>query len=405
MSTTEQKTLDAAELVVQVKALETLVGEKFDHMVEGANTLKAQMNEMGECRKDDIAKQEKMLADYNELFDRLQVLEQKGVDLAAPANMSLGNKFIEQDGFKAMGDTGQKSFAMQVKAAIVNATGSDQPLVQADRDPGIYTTPNRIMRLRNIIPSSTTDSNLCEFTRESSFTNAAAGQGTGTSPETFENVAKAESSMAFALVQEPVVTLAHFIPASKQVLSDSAGLAAHIDGRLLYGLMLKEETESLVGTGGGHQLNGLVTLATSWAPSMSPQSTNNLDIIRDAIRQAQVSEYQPDFLVLNPLDWFNIETQKVNAGTDDRYIVGDPNRALGPNLWGMPVVVSNSITAGTFLLGNSMSAEYKDREQSQILVSMEHSDNFTKNMVTVLAEERVALLCYRTEAFITGSLV
>ena len=404
---TDQKKLDAADLLVQVKAVETLVVEKFDEVKSNAEEIRKEIGVLGEARKDTLAKHEKLAEDYNELFDRLQVLEQKGVDLNMnqAANETLGQKFIDSDAFTALQKDGTRSAAMEVKAAIINATGSNQPLVAADRASGVYQTPNRVLRLRDLIPSSNTDSNMYEFTRESSFTNAAAGQGAGSSPETFENVSKPESAMTFSLVQEPIVTLAHFIPASKQVLEDANGLASHIDGRLLYGLKLKEETESLVGTGGGHQLNGLVTLATTWAPSMSPQSTNNLDRLRDAIRQAQVSEYAPDFMVLNPLDWFNIETMKVNAGTDDRYIVGDPTRALGTNLWGLPVIVSNSITAGTFLLGNAMAAEYKDREQSQILVSLEHSDNFTKNMVTVLAEERVALATYRTEAFITGSLV
>lgn len=406
MSEANEK-LDAAELLVQVKAVETLVVEKFDQIKTNSDELKQELGVLGEARTETVAKHEKLASDYNQLFDRLQVLEQKGIDLNLnqPANETLGAKFIDSDAFSALQKDGTRSAAMEVKAAIINATGSNQPLVQADRAAGIYQTPNRVLRLRDLIPSSTTDSNMYEFTRESSFTNSAAGQGTGSSPETFENVAKAESGMTFSLVQEPVVTLAHFVPASKQVLQDANGLAAHIDGRLLYGLKLKEETESLVGTGGGHQLNGLITLATSWAPSMSPQSNNNLDILRDAIRQAQVSEYAPDFIVLNPLDWFNIETKKVNAGTDDRYIVGDPTRALGPNLWGLPVIVTNSMSAGQFLLGNAMAAEYKDREQSQILVSLEHSDNFTKNMVTVLAEERVALATYRTEAFIKGALV
>ena len=37
-------------------------------------------------------------------------------------------------------------------------------------------------------------------------------------------------------------------------------------------------------------------------------------------------------------------------------------------------------------------------------VSYEEGNNFTKNMVTVLAEERITLCVYRTEAFIAGSL-
>jgi HK97 family phage major capsid protein len=62
------------------------------------------------------------------------------------------------------------------------------------------------------------------------------------------------------------------------------------------------------------------------------------------------------------------------------------------------------MTAGSFLIGSSMGAEIKDRAQATVEVSREHSDNFTKNMVTILAEERLALCVKRVEAFITGSL-
>jgi HK97 family phage major capsid protein len=77
---------------------------------------------------------------------------------------------------------------------------------------------------------------------------------------------------------------------------------------------------------------------------------------------------------------------------------------MGPTLWGLPVVVTNSISAGTFLLGTSMACEIKDRQQAAVEASYEDSTNFQKNMVTVRAEERIALCVYRTEAFISGSL-
>jgi len=37
-------------------------------------------------------------------------------------------------------------------------------------------------------------------------------------------------------------------------------------------------------------------------------------------------------------------------------------------------------------------------------VSRENSTNFVDNMITILAEERIALCVYRTEAFITATV-
>ena len=399
----ESKFIDQASLVVEIKALEKNIVEKFDALKANGEKLSGEVKELGEAKSETIAKHEALEKQYNELYDRVQSVEQKGITAHESKAYDLGEEFVKHEQFLAMAEGKQQSARMEVKTAIINATGQNQPLVPSDRMGGIMATPNRMLTIRDVLPSSTTSSNLVEFTRENAFTNNAGPTVSG-SPEAYENVTKPESAITFTLVNEPVITLAHFIPASKQVMSDSASLASHINGRLMYGLKLKEETQLLSGTGSNHQLNGLITQATAYVNSSSPNYTNEIDIIRDAIRQAHVAEYVPNFLVLNPLDWFSIEIRKVGT-SDDRYVVGDPNSGLmSKTLWGLPVVVTNSISAGTFLIGTSMGAEIKDREQASVAVSYEEGNNFTKNMVTVLAEERIALCVYRTEAFLTGSL-
>lgn len=395
---------DDMQNVVDIKGVESLIVEKFDKLEGQYKSANEQLKTIGEVGENTKSEIDKLSKEYDGLFDRLQTLEQKGASNSSADNSyNVGAEFVKSEAYKDLSEGRTGRARMEVKTAIINATGQNQPLVEADRVGGIYTTPNRILTIRDVLPSSTTSSNLVEFTREASFTNNAGPQ-IGGSPEAYENVTKPESAMTFTLHSEPVVTLAHFIPASKQVLDDSASLQSHINGRLMYGLKLKEETQLLSGTGSNHQLNGLITQATSYVNSSSPNYTNEIDIIRDAIRQAHVAEYRPDFLVLNPLDWFSIEIRHVGA-SDDRYVVGNPGQGMmSPNLWGLPVVVSNSISAGTFLIGSSMGAEIKDRQQAAVEMSMEDSTNFQKNMVTIRAEERLTLCVYRTEPFITGSL-
>jgi HK97 family phage major capsid protein len=77
---------------------------------------------------------------------------------------------------------------------------------------------------------------------------------------------------------------------------------------------------------------------------------------------------------------------------------------VGPTLWGKRVVPTNSITAGTFLVGAmAMGAQIWDRMDAAVQISFEDGDNFKKNMATLLAEERLALTVYRPSAFIKGS--
>lgn len=390
--------------LLDLKAIELALTEKHDELLGTIEKANEEAKIAGTVATETKSEINAVSETLNGLADRLQEMEQKGAhsqDENAP--MSIGEQFIKSEAFASMTnvDNPAGTARMNLKTAIINATGQNQPLVPADRLGGINATPNRILRIRDMLPATGTDSNLIEFVRENVFTNSAAPVVAG-SPQAFENVAKAESGITFTLETEAVQTIAHFIPASKQVIADSAQLQGYINGRLTYGLMLKEETQLLTGTGANGQLNGLITQATAYTPE-SPQLTNKIDIVRDAITQAQVSEYMPDAVVMNPNDWDAIE--RLHVGTsDDRYVIGDPRSMLSSNLWGLPVIVSNSVSAGTFLLGSfGMGAEIKDREQATVEVSREHSDNFTKNMITILAEERIALVVYRTEAFITGS--
>ena len=396
-------TQEQAENLVDVKQVEAKILEKFNEVSAAMEKANGEFAEVGKVSTETKAAVDKLAEDYNALYDRVQEMEQKGIKLQEETKgFDIGADFIKCDQVKDMIEGRTRSARMEVKTAIINATGQNQPLVPADRLQGINTTPNRFLTVRDILPVSATNSNLIEFVRESTFTNNAGPQ-IGGSPEAYENVTKPESALTFTLVNEPVVTLAHFIPASKQVLSDSASLQSFVSGRLMYGLKLKEETQLLSGTGSNHQLNGLITQATAYT-LQSPNLTNEIDIIRDMIKQAHVAEYRPDYIVMNPSDWYDIDVRKVGA-SDDRYVVGNPREMSVPRLWGLPIVVTNSVSAGTTLVGSfAMGAEIKDREQAAVEMSLEDSTNFQKNMVTIRAEERLALCVYRTEAFITGSI-
>lgn len=340
------------------------------------------------------------------LLTRLTALEQKYVAGGAPGDgkpeyKSLGQRFIEGDSFKALKANGRgelelgKGFgeSLEYKTAIVNATGQNQPLVPADRLPGIVKNPERILRIRQLLPTGVTSSNLIEYAKENVFTNNAGPQYQA-SPVARENVTKPESGITFTLANTPVITLAHWIPASRQVLDDAPALQSYIDQRLMYGLALEEEDELLNGDGTAGQLNGLLNQATLFNTFASGDT--ELDKIRRAIAAAQASEFAPTAIVLNFADWRDIELLK---DLDKRYIFANPQSSASPVLWGLPVVATNSIPAGTCLVGAfDMAAQVWDRQQARIEVSRENSDNFVKNMVTILAEERLALTVYRPVA-------
>jgi HK97 family phage major capsid protein len=120
------------------------------------------------------------------------------------------------------------------------------------------------------------------------------------------------------------------------------------------------------------------------------------------IEQNEIANLMPcDFIVVNPADWADMELTKDTYG---RYIVGDPaNSLLPPTLWGRAVVVSNGITAGTFLAGVRQECCIYDRQDAMVEISTEYSDYFVRNMVAIRCEERLALVVYRPLAFVQGT--
>ena len=395
--------IEQKENLYDLKMVEKAFISKQEELMSTIEKANGEAREAGKVAVETKAAIDAVSESLNDMGDRILQIEQRGVKIAETNDrIDIGKQFVESDQFKAMAEGRAGQARMEFKTAIINATGQNQPLVAADRLAGIHTTENRNLMIRDICPSSATSSNLIEFVRENVFTNSAATTVAG-SPQAFENVTKPESGITFTLVNEPVQTLAHWIPASKQVLDDSASLQSFISGRLMYGLKLYEEGQLMTGTGANGQLNGLVTQATAYTVQ-SPNLTNEIDIIREMIKQCQVANYTPDAIVLNPSDWYDIDVRKVGA-SDDRYVVGNPRAFSQPNLWGIPVVVTNGIAAGTCLVGAfAMGCEIKDRMSATVEVSRENSDNFVKNMVTILAEERIALCVYRTESFITATI-
>lgn len=337
------------------------------------------------------------------LTDRCADLEQKLnhslADFREGQAVDIGKMVAESESFKSyLGGTRDKA-RVEIKTAIINATGQNQPLVPADRLGGVVTAPTRRLRMRDLLAVGRTASNLIEFAKENVFTNNAGPQVSG-SPQAFENVTKPESAITFTLSTAAVTTLAHWIPVSKQVLSDSPMLQAYVNTRLMYGLKLKEDTQIILGTGSNGELPGLYTNRTAYTKTSPLSFTTKIDVVRDAIRQCQNSEYEPNGIVLHSTDWAAIEQAKDTQG---RYLFANPQSAAQPMLWGLPVVVSNSIAAGTFLVGAfDMAAQLWDREDAMIEIGL-NSDNFVKNMVTILCEERLALTIYRATGMVGGS--
>lgn len=327
-----------------------------------------------------------------------QRMARKGSD-DEDAALSPGEQFVKSDAFKsAFGGNVQQgrnaSFGLKaITSLTTDEDGSAGDLIRTQRvQSRMPTLPDRRMTIRDLLAPGQTNSNGIEYVQETGFTNNAGMVAEGT--------LKPELSIKFDLKTAPVRKIAHWMLASSEVLADAAGLRSMIDYRLRYGLEYVEEAQLLNGDGTGQNLLGLIPQATAFAPEFAPAAKTQIDDVRLAMLQAALAEYPASGTVMNPIDWARIETTK---DTDGRYIIGNPQGTATPTLWSLPVVATQAISVDKFLVGAfAQGAQVFDRMDATIMVSTEDGDNFRKNMVTILAEERLAMTVYRPEAFVYG---
>ena len=312
---------------------------------------------------------------------------------------SMGELFTMDAGFEefaARANRGIKgSFSVPIKMAITSLPGSAGVNIEPQRI-GMLQPLNQRLFLRDLLAAGRTTSNSIEYVRESGFTNNANVVS--------ETMQKPQSDITFDMVSAPIVTIAHWIKASRQVLADVTMLQSYIDNRLRYGLMLKEEAQLLKGSGIGININGLFTQASDYLnPGVDVKNETNLDRLRIAMLQVVLAELDPDGIVLSPVDWTSIELLK---NDQNNYLFTQPQGVATPTLWGQPVVATQAMDVGDFLVGSfKQGAQIWDREDISVQVAMENQDDFIKNMVTILCEERVGLTVYRDEAFVKGELI
>lgn len=354
----------------------------------------------GDMTVETKAKVDELLVKQGELQARLQEAEQK-LDRRASGGddaeyKSLGRSFVESDAFKefkAAGGAVHARAAMSFPVKAITSVSAGVGVV-ADRLPGIVAPPDRRMTVRDLITPGRTESNAIQYLRETGFTNNAA--------PTAENTRKPESTITFALTNGNVVTIPHFIKATKQILDDFAQLESYIDGRLRYGLAFAEELQILKGSGVGNNLSGIYTLATPYAAPIVVASPTRIDVLRLALLQSELAEYPSTGIVLHPSDWAAIELLKDTTGS---YIFANPQALAQPALWGRPVVSTQAQTVDTFLVGAfKLGAQVFDREQANVVIATQNEDDFVNNMITIRGEERLALAVYRPEAFVKGDI-
>lgn len=357
------------------------------------------MTEAEKSRVDELlVKQGEMQA----VLKEVQQFQARAEQAGALVVESIGMQAIKSEKIKSARESGGlrngQSLHIDVKyinSATTPGAGNVGAAVQPNYLPGMLREPDRRFFLEDLVAPGRTAAPVIIYTKETGYVNNAAPVA--------EGQRKPESSISMATATETVKKIATFMKASTEILADLPGLQSFIDYRLRYMLRFRKEAQMLNGSGIGNNMNGIYTQATAYVqPTGATAPQTAIDLLRLALLQAELAEFPSDGLVLNPVDWANIELLKDGNG---QYLIGNPQGSLAPMLWRRPVVDTQAMPVGNFLAGAfQLGAQLFQREDAQVVIATENEDDFVNNLVTILIEERAALAVYRPEAFVKGSL-
>lgn len=394
---------EVLDMIKNLQASITKASEKFDKTADDALKEAKASGELSQETKNTVDKalvelnsmkeaQKTYLASVNEIKQELATMP---LATAKKVALSAGQIVTASENVKALSSNieGAKRISVPVQAALTSIDVPDGT-IEHHRLPGIDTLPKQRLFIRDLIAPGKTQSPAIFWVQQTGFTNNAAVVP--------ENTTKPYSEIQFSNKMTPVTTVAHMFKASKQILDDFAQLQSTIDAEMRYGLKYVEEQEILFGDGTGAHLHGIIPQASTFAPSFIPEKRTPIDDLRLAMLQAQLARLPASGHVLHFIDWAKIELQKDANGN---YLLANPSGLIGPTLWALPVITTeidsfvNNFLTGAFSTG----AQIFDREETNVVISTENSDDFEKNMISIRCEERLALAVKRPEAFIYGT--
>lgn len=304
---------------------------------------------------------------------------------------SFGAQVLESAGIKSFiaGETNKGR--TEVKDTIVNSGNASST---HDQMSGVVPGAFRQLTVMPTVMQGSASSNIIYYSKELLWTNEAKVTG--------EGLDKPESTLTFEEVNVAVKTIPTYLRVSKQALSDSTFLASYIERRLRHGVNVAVENYVINDTTDGW-------LAADNNTATSPLLTVDVYGLANKMKMEVISaDYEPTYFYMNPADWGVAETTRRAAG-DNAFVaasgaVSYVNNGLTPLLWGLPVVLSNNIPAGTMVCKSSEADMYANRESTVVEMFEQDSDNVTKNLVTVRAETRGAELVFTPAAIRTGDI-
>jgi len=372
---------NAIEAKASKEDIEALKSELKANQVEQIKALNDTLKEYGVAIKKLSAKEkEEALSNSNSVFEGLK----SGVETLK----SIKEGSNERLNFKAAG----------TMLISTNVSGGNVPVEQ--RLPGLDDIPSREVRLLNIVSRGTANSNVISWVSKQNRDGAAGGTAEGTLKNQidFDIVVNSETRKKFTA----------WIKVSEEMVDDIGFMSTEINNELVGELLREVEEQVYEGDGTGLNLNGIFTQASAFIPSTAPVAVDNanlVDVLRTAITQIKIAlQSSPNYIMLHPTDVLGL-LQIKRSTTDKAYIDALQMVAGQLMLDGVPIIETTLVTVDTYLVGDFTKATVYDNGSISVEVGRD-SDDFTKNLITVLAEWRGlnVIKTNQTTAFVKGTI-
>lgn len=386
-------------------------------VVTDSNLTVAERQEKYEAMDTDLKKHQQEYADAVWLEERSNALTSlMGPDPAAvtdtpkaPSAKSIGEQVVNSAAFKAVSDQiklgGQfRSGPIEIMNATLTAGGVGVDVIAPQRQPGIMPILFQRLTVADLMPNGTTSAPIVRYVEETTATNAASTVAEGGT--------KPEATLDFDTVDEPVRKIAVTLKVTDEMLEDMDGLQSYLDARLTLFVRIREEQQLLTGAGTGNDLDGLLNRSITAADPVGSETYGKiaLAVHRELTKIRVASFLEPDGIVFHPNDW---QAARFEADANGQFFGGGPfvgqygnGSIAGDTYWNLRVVSTTAMTENTILMGAfSTAAQIFRRNGLTVDMTNSDQDDFIKNLVTLRAEERLALAVYRPAAFgtVTGA--
>lgn len=323
---------------------------------------------------------------------------------------SLGERFVKSEGFKAfreshpsgvgsgtpirieakhIGDL--EDLGLGRKATITTDTGQ----IATEREPGYrdLTPAEERLSFLDLITTGTTNAAYGEYAQIVSVTNNAAIVA--------EGELKPTSDVETGLAESKAYTYADGFDITNQTLADDGALAAYMESRIKRHVLGVVEAKLLNGSGAGTEPEGILNTTGTLAQSFDTDAVTTLARALDTF-ETNNEDSEPQAIVMNSKDIWSLRLLKDANGN---YLLGNPlQQGPIPTPWGVPLVRSNKIAAGTALVGRFDSVNFLQLEALNVLAFNQHKDYAQRNMVYVRAEMRGRQLFYVPREVVVASI-